>query len=92
MTIREARDAYLALRDRARSLRPVADRRYIDALWMAWDDRLAQWPPETALPPRYPEHLTETIADPQLDSEAVMAWLDAYPDAIVDRLPGGLFA
>ena len=90
MTLAEARRAYRALRDRAVGVSPT-EATYAHALWERWDEELTKWPPETELG-AYVDHLTATIADPNLYADAVVEWLDAYPSAIVDRLPGGSLA
>lgn len=82
----EVRGAYRALRDRALAAHPP-DATYVQELWSVWDLKLAQWPGDTEMPSAVPI-LTRSMAE----SNAVLEWLDAYPDAVVDRLPGGLFA
>ena len=82
MTMQEVRAAYRDLRDRCLAKKPYQTT-YINALWADWDLRLAVEPQDVELDAGIAV-LTRAQAD-------VLEWLAVYPDAVVDRLPGGLF-
>lgn len=90
MTISEVRAAYVELRERALRVNP-GQAGYINDLWSTWDQELARFDGQTLDRP-YVEFMTRTIADPRLHADDILEWLDAYPDAIRDRLPGGLMS
>ena len=85
MTMQEVRAAYRDLRDRCLAKKPYQTT-YINALWSDWDLRLAGEPQDVELDPGI-----AVLTRAQAESQDVLEWLDAYPDAVVDRLPGGLF-
>jgi hypothetical protein len=66
------------------------DQRYLSDLSRAWDDRLAACEKEASERPLPPEaaaayaYLASTIASEALDDDALAAWLDAFPEAVVD--------
>ncbi|HSW42632.1 MAG TPA: hypothetical protein VLM76_09005 [Patescibacteria group bacterium] len=65
-------------------------REYVQRLAESWDERLAdlaQIASRTAVSDdvwRVLDRLTATVNDPTLTSDALIEWVDAYPEAIAD--------
>jgi hypothetical protein len=77
---------------------PDADKSYIDALISDWDKILAEHEAMPAAQSPMPEEalaaykfLSESVSswqldpdNPDVDEDALLSWVDAFPDAIVD--------
>lgn len=80
MTIRTN---YAQLRDRCLEEAPEqAD--YINALYASWDAELERIDGATLAYDAVVQDLSRVIAHPDLSTDALVEWLDAYPDAICD--------
>jgi hypothetical protein len=67
-----------------------ADRRYIEEAADFYDARLSGCEKASSERPLPPEalaayqFLTEVIASPALDDDALLAWVDAFPEAVIE--------
>ncbi len=79
-------DAYAALCNRATALVAPKDARFLADLGEHWAARLRALPDEPLDPAGQAalDWLMKTIASPRLDDDAVVHWVDAFPDAVCD--------